>query len=60
MAHGKGSGDNMATRFSNREGSFESSLGLFTAGETYNGENGYSLRMDGLEPGINDRARGCW
>ena len=57
VAHGKGSGDNMATRFSNREGSFESSLGLFTAAETYNGENGYSLRMDGLEPGINDRAR---
>ena len=57
VAHGKGSGENMAARFSNRDGSFESSLGLFTAGETYDGENGYSLRMDGLEPGINDRAR---
>lgn len=57
VAHGKGSGENMTTRFSNREGSYQSSLGLFTAAETYHGENGYSLRMDGLEPGINDRAR---
>ncbi len=57
VAHGKGSGENMATRFSNTEGSLQSSLGLFTAAETYDGENGYSLRMDGLEPGVNDRAR---
>ena len=57
VAHGKGSGENMATRFSNVEGSLQSSLGLFTAAETYDGENGYSLRMDGLEPGVNDRAR---
>lgn len=57
VAHGKHSGENMTTHFSNREGSLQSSLGLFTAGETYNGENGYSLRMDGLEPGVNDRAR---
>lgn len=57
VAHGKNSGENMATRFSNVEGSLQSSLGLFTAAETYDGENGYSLRMDGLEPGVNDRAR---
>ena len=57
VAHGKNSGENMATRFSNAEGSLQSSLGLFTAAETYDGENGYSLRMDGLEPGVNDRAR---
>ncbi len=57
VAHGKGSGENLATRFSNTEGSLQSSLGLFTAAETYDGENGYSLRMDGLEPGVNDRAR---
>ena len=57
VAHGKGSGENMATQFSNNEGSLQSSLGLFTAAETYDGENGYSLRMDGLEPGVNDRAR---
>lgn len=57
VAHGRGSGGDMATRFSNVEGSYQSSLGLFTAAETYTGENGYSLRLDGLEPGINDHAR---
>ncbi len=57
VAHGRGSGDNMATRFSNKEGTYQSSIGLFATAETYLGENGYSLRMDGLEPGINDRAR---
>ena len=57
VAHGRNSGENMATHFSNNEGSLQSSLGLFTAAETYDGENGYSLRMDGLEPGVNDRAR---
>jgi hypothetical protein len=57
VAHGRGSGGNMATRFSNTEGSYQSSIGLFAAAETYQGENGYSLRLDGLEPGINDNAR---
>jgi len=57
VAHGKHSGANLANAFSNVEGSFQSSLGLFSAAETYIGENGYSLRMDGLEPGVNDRAR---
>ncbi|WP_199268715.1 murein L,D-transpeptidase catalytic domain family protein [Cognatiluteimonas profundi] len=57
VAHGRGSGDNMAQHFSNVEGSLQSSLGLFTTAETYEGDNGYSLRMDGLEPGVNDHAR---
>jgi hypothetical protein len=57
VAHGQGSGENFATRFSNREGSHQSSIGLFRTSETYVGQHGYSLRMDGLEPGINDRAR---
>ena len=57
VAHGQGSGENFATRFSNEEGSHQSSIGLFRTEETYRGEHGYSLRMDGLEPGINDRAR---
>jgi hypothetical protein len=57
VAHGKHSGANLATAFSNVEGSLQSSLGLFSTAETYVGGNGYSLRMDGLEPGINDRAR---
>lgn len=57
VAHGQGSGENLAQHFSNREGSHQSSLGLFRTGETYDGGNGYSLRLDGLEPGLNDRAR---
>lgn len=57
VAHGSGTGDNLARRFSNVDGSHQSSLGLFRTAETYVGGNGYSLRMDGLEPGINDRAR---
>ncbi|HEX7816889.1 murein L,D-transpeptidase catalytic domain family protein [Dyella sp.] len=56
VAHGRNSGDNMATKFSNRPDSLESSLGLFRTTDTYDGRNGYSLRMDGLEPGVNDRA----
>ncbi len=57
VAHGNKSGNNLATAFSNREGSHQSSLGLFRTAESYRGKHGYSLRMDGLEPGINDRAR---
>jgi hypothetical protein len=56
VAHGKGSGDNYATRFSNREGSRQSSLGLFEATTTYMGKHGYSLRLKGLEKGFNDHA----
>jgi hypothetical protein len=56
VAHGAGSGDNFATRFSNTEGSRQTSLGLFLTGDTYEGGNGYSLRLRGLEPGTNDRA----
>ena len=58
VAHGRGSGENMATSFSNTDGSHQTSLGLFTTAETYMGGNGYSLRMDGHEPGWNDNARG--
>ncbi|VXB20373.1 conserved exported hypothetical protein [Luteimonas sp. 9C] len=57
VAHGRGSGGNLPTVFSDVEGSYQSSLGLFATAETYTGQNGYSLRMDGLEPGINGRAR---
>ena len=57
VAHGQKSGDNQATRFSNVVGSHQSSIGLFRTAESYSGKHGYSLRMDGLEPGINDRAR---
>lgn len=57
VAHGSGSGDNYAAAFSNIEGSHQSSIGLFRTSESYIGRHGYSLRMDGLEPGINDLAR---
>jgi L,D-transpeptidase catalytic domain len=57
VAHGQGSGENVARRFSNVEGSYATSLGLYRTAETYMGGNGYSLRMDGLDPGFNDAAR---
>jgi len=57
VAHGQGSGANMATQFSNDDESHQTSLGLFVTGDTYVGKNGYSLRLDGLDQGVNDRAR---
>jgi hypothetical protein len=56
VAHGRDTGDNLAQRFSNEPGSHQSSLGLFLTADTYFGRNGYSLRLKGLEPGVNDRA----
>lgn len=57
VAHGRNSGENFAVAFSNTDGSKQSSLGLYRTGETYEGKHGYSLRLSGLEPGVNDRAR---
>ena len=57
VAHGQNSGDNLASNFSNVNGSHQSSIGLFRSAESYSGRHGYSLRMDGLEQGFNDRAR---
>ncbi len=57
VAHGRTTGDDAAVSFSNIPGSNASSLGLFRTGETYIGKHGRSLRLDGLEPGFNDRAR---
>jgi hypothetical protein len=57
VAHGRNTGDNMATKFSDSMNSHQSSLGLFVTAGTYVGSNGYSLRLDGLEPGFNARAR---
>jgi len=56
VAHGKGSGDKIATSFSNDADSHQSSLGLFRTDDAYVGKNGYSLRLHGLDPGFNDRA----
>lgn len=57
VSHGKNSGDNYATSFSNECGSYKSSLGFYLTESTYQGKNGYSLILNGLEKGINDRAR---
>ena len=56
VAHGRNTGENMATDFSDTMNSRQSSLGLFVTRDTYVGSNGYSLRMDGLEPGFNGKA----
>ncbi len=56
VAHGKNTGANFAIRFSNEPGSLASSLGFYTTGDTYQGKHGYSLKLRGLEPGINDNA----
>jgi hypothetical protein len=57
VAHGRNSGALLAEKFSNRPESYQSSLGFFQTGEAYQGKHGYSLRLDGLEVGINDQAR---
>jgi hypothetical protein len=56
VAHGMNSGANIATKFSNKSGSLQSSLGFYTTGNTYHGKHGYSLKLTGVESGINDNA----
>jgi hypothetical protein len=55
-AHGKNSGDELAVRFSNAPNSLMTSLGAFLTGDTYIGKHGLSLRLQGLEKGVNDRS----
>ena len=57
VSHGRGTGELWAKSFSNQASSYKSSPGFYVTEETYNGHNGYSLRLDGLERGINDNAR---
>ncbi len=57
VAHGRNTGNEYANNFSNIPESFQSSLGFYATAETYFGKHGYSLRLDGLEKGINDKAR---
>jgi hypothetical protein len=57
VSHGIKSGKEYAKSFSNQNESFKSSLGFFLTGETYKGNHGISLKLDGLEFGLNDKAR---
>jgi len=56
VAHGRNSGTEYAKEFSNNPESFKSSLGFYVTGDTYSGNHGYSLRLEGEESGINDNA----
>lgn len=57
VAHGRNTGEEFANSFSNSNSSYKSSLGFYVTGETYNGKHGMSLKLDGIEKGINDNAR---
>lgn len=57
VSHGRNTGDEFATTFSDKLDSHMSSLGFYKTGETYQGINGFSMRLDGLEAGINSNAR---
>ena len=56
VAHGQNTGGRDAFKFSNKDGSHQSSLGVFLTGNVYQGKNGLSLRLQGLEQGYNDKA----
>jgi len=56
VAHGKNTGEEFATNFSNTESSLQSSLGFYITDATYNGDNGFSLRLLGMDKGFNDAA----
>ena len=57
VAHGQGSGMDMANRFSNIEDSHQSSLGFYLTDNIYYGKHGRSLHLDGLDDGFNSDAR---
>lgn len=57
VSHGKNTGENLATSFSNTIHSNQSSLGFYITGETYVGSKGYSLKLDGQDRGYNDNMR---
>jgi hypothetical protein len=56
VAHGKNSGGNRPSHFSNLNSSKESSLGTYITKGTYIGHKGYSLNLQGLDKGFNDNA----
>lgn len=57
VAHGQGSGADLADQFSNIDSSHQSSLGFYLTGEIYNGKHGRSLRLDGMDDNFNSNAR---
>lgn len=57
VAHGRNTGEEFAQVFSNQAESFKSSVGFYATGEIYDGKHGMSLKLDGLERGLNDKAR---
>lgn len=57
VAHGKNTGEEFANYFSNKAESYQSSLGFYATAEVYTGKHGLSLRLDGLQKGLNDKAR---
>jgi hypothetical protein len=57
VAHGQGSGNDMANAFSNNEESHQSSLGFYITDDIYVGKHGRSLRLDGVDAGFNNKAR---
>lgn len=57
VAHGRNTGEEFAKDFSNKAESYKSSIGFYATAETYNGKHGMSLKLDGLEKGLNDKAR---
>jgi hypothetical protein len=56
VAHGKNSGGEYATKFSNRPESLQTSLGFYITSATYTGKHGLSLKLQGVDPGFNDMA----
>lgn len=56
VAHGKNTGEEFATNFSNTESSQQSSMGFYITDATYRGDNGFSLRLLGMDKGFNDAA----
>lgn len=57
VAHGRNSGLKFAKNFSNKNESFQSSLGFYITGDSYKGKHGLSLELNGIESGINDNAK---
>jgi hypothetical protein len=57
VAHGMNTGEEFARSFSNAMNSHKSSLGFYVTGGTYMGSNGFSMMLNGVEKGFNDKAK---